>query len=71
MRIIAFDWKVYARKHGTIKIAIVDKDRISLDKVENLQETGQIVSHRPGNHRFRHEKLRAESWYREKPKLKF
>ena len=39
----------YALKHGTIKDAIVDKDRLSLDKVENLHETGQIVSYRPEN----------------------
>ena len=63
MRIIAFDSKFYALKHGTIKIAIVDKDRLSLDKVENLHETGQIVSYRPENHRFRLEILRPETWY--------
>ena len=62
--IIAFDSKFYARKHGTIKNAIVDKDRLSLDKVENLHETGQIVSYRPENHRFRLDFLRLEPWYR-------
>ena len=44
MRIIAFESKFYALKHRTIKNAIVDKDRLSLDKVENLHDTGQIVS---------------------------
>ena len=54
----------YALTHGTIKNAIVDKDRLSLDEVENLHETSQIVSYRPEDHRFRLEMLRAESWYR-------
>ena len=64
MRIIAFDSKFYALKHGTIKNAIVDEDKLSLDKVENLHETSQIVSYRPENHRFLLEILRPESWYR-------
>ena len=52
----------YALKHGNIKIAIVDKDRLRLDKVEHLHETGQVVSYRPENHRFRLEILRPETW---------
>ena len=63
LRIIAFRLKFYALKHGAIKIAIVDKDRLSLDKVENLHEPGQIVSYRPENHCFRLESLRPDSWY--------
>ena len=59
---MAFDSKFHALKHGTIKGKIVDKDRLSLDKVENLHETGQIVSYRPENHRFRLEILRPETW---------
>ena len=62
MRIIAFDLNFYPLKHGTIKNAIVDKDRLSLDKVENLYETSQIMSYRPENHRFRLEILRTETW---------
>ena len=64
MRTIAFDSKFNALKHGTIKNAIADKDRLSLDEVENLHETGQIVSYSPENHCFRLEILRLESWYR-------
>ena len=30
---------MYALKHGTIRSKIVDKDRLSLDKLENLHET--------------------------------
>ena len=48
---------------GPLKNAIADKDRLSLDEVENLHETGQIVSYRPENHRFRLENLRPETWY--------
>ena len=62
LRIIAFDSKFYALKHGTIKNAIVDKDRPSLIKIKNLHETGQIMSYRPDNHRFRLELLRPETW---------
>ena len=51
-------------KHGTIQTATVDKDRLSLDEVENLHETGQTVSYRPANHRFRLGFLHPESWYR-------
>ena len=63
LRIIAFDSNVYALKHGTIKNATVDKDRLSLDKVENLHETGQIVSYRLENHRIRLDLVCPESWY--------
>ena len=42
---------------------IVDKDRASLTKIKNLHETGQIISYRPENHRFRLEILRPETWY--------
>ena len=59
---MAFDSKFYSLKHGTIKIAIADKDRLRLDEVENLHETGQIVSYRPENHRIRLEILRPEAW---------
>ena len=62
-RIIAFDSICYALKHGTIKIAIVDKDTLRLDEAENLHETCQIVSYRPENHCFRLEILRPETWY--------
>ena len=41
----------------------VDKDRASLTKVKNLHETGQIISYRLENHRFRLEILRPETWY--------
>ena len=34
----------------------------SLDQVENLHETVQIVSYRPENHRFRIKILRPETW---------
>ena len=71
LRIIAFDSKFHVLKHETIKIAIIDKERLSLDELKNLHETGQIVSYRPENHRFRLDLLRAESWYRKKHKLKF
>ena len=64
MIIIAFDSEFYALKHGTIKNAIQDKDKLRLDKFKNLHETGQIVSYRPENHRFRHEILRPETWGR-------
>ena len=51
---------------GPFKTAIVDKDGLSLDQVENLveylHETGQIVSYRPENHRFRLDFLRPETW---------
>ena len=60
--IIAFESKFYFLKHGNIKNAIVDKDRPSLTKIKNLHETGQIVSYRPENHRFRLEILRPETW---------
>ena len=30
---------------------------------QNLHETGQIISYRPENHRFRLECLRPETWY--------
>ena len=63
LRIIAFDSKFYAPKHGTSKIAIVNEDRLSSDKVESLHETCQIVNYRPENHRFRLEHLRPESWH--------
>ena len=36
-----------------LKNAIVYKDRPSSTKIKNLHETGQIVSYRPENHRFR------------------
>ena len=36
----AFDSKVYALKHGTIKNAIEDKDKLRLDRFKNLHETG-------------------------------
>ena len=62
LRIIAFDSKFYALKHGTIKNAIEDKDKLSLDEIENLYETGQIVSYRAENHRFRLYFLRPETW---------
>ena len=62
MRIIGFDSKFYARKHGSINTAIVDKDRLRLDEVENLNETDQIVSYKPENHRFRLDCLRPETW---------
>ena len=61
-RIDGIDSMFYALKHGTIKNAIVDKDRPSLTKIKNLHETGQIVSYRPENHRFRLEILRPETW---------
>ena len=66
LRIIAFDLKCYALRHGTRNNIIENKDRLSLDKLENLHETetGRIVSYRPDNHRFRLETLRADSWYR-------
>ena len=64
MRIIAFDLNFYALEHGTIKIALVDEDGLSLNKFENIHETGQIVSYRPENHRFQLEMSRPESWYR-------
>ena len=70
LRIIAFDSKFNASKHGTITIAIVDKDRLNLDKVENLHDTGQIVSYRSENHHFRLEVLRAEAWYLRRHELK-
>ena len=63
LKIIAFDSKFYALKHRTIKNGIVDKDRLSLDKVEHLHETVQIISYRPENHCFRLEILRPETWY--------
>ena len=62
MRISGIDSTFYALKHGTIKNATVDKDRPSLTKIKNLHETGQIVSYRPENHRFRLELLRLETW---------
>ena len=62
LRIIAFDSNCYALKHGTIKNAIVDKDRPNLIKIKNLHETGQIISYRPENHRFRLEILHSETW---------
>ena len=52
----------YALKHGTLKNTIVDKDRLSLDEIEKKYETGQIVSYRPENHRFRLELFRPETW---------
>ena len=55
------DSKFYALKHGTIKNAIVDKDTPSLTKIKNLHETGQNVSYRPENHRFRLEIVRPET----------
>ena len=61
LRIIAFDLNFYALKPGTIKNAIVDKDRLSLDEVENLHERGQIVSYRVDNHRFRLDLLLANT----------
>ena len=38
LRIIAFDAKFYALKHGTVKNAIVDKDGPSLTKFKNPHE---------------------------------
>ena len=43
----------YALKHGIIKIATVDKDRPCVIKIKNLYKTGQSVSYRIENHRFR------------------
>ena len=54
----------FALKHGTIKNVIADTDRPSLTKIKNLDETGQLVSYRPRNHRFRLEILRPETWDR-------
>ena len=62
MRISGVDSRCYAINHGAIKNAIVDKDRPSLTKIKNLHETGQIISYRPENHRFRLEILRPETW---------
>ena len=39
-------YRTISLKHGIIKNAIVNKDRLSLDEVENLHGTGQIVSYR-------------------------
>ena len=61
LTIIAFDSKFYALKQGTIKNVIVDKDKPSSIKIKNLHETGQIVSYRPDNHRFRLEMLCPET----------
>ena len=61
LRIIAFDSNFYALKYGTIHNTSVDKDRLSVDEVEQLDETGQIVSYRHENHCFRFEILRPES----------
>ena len=52
---------LYVLKHESIKNAIVDKDIASLTKIKNLYETGQIVSYRPENHRFRFQNLRPET----------
>ena len=41
----------------------VDEDKASLTKIKNLHETGQNVSYRPENHRFRLAILRPETWY--------
>lgn len=53
-----------ALKHGTIKNASVDKDRPGITKIENLHETGQILSYRLENQRDRLDLLRLETWYR-------
>ena len=62
MRISGIDSNCYALKQGTIRNAIVDEDRPSLTKVKNLHETGQIISYRLENHRFRLEILGPETW---------
>ena len=58
--------KFYALKHGTIKNGIVDEDRPSLIKIKNLHETGQLISYRPDNHRFRLDVLRPGAWDHQK-----
>ena len=47
LRISGIDSKFSVLKHGTIRKAIVDKDRPSFTKIGNLHETSQIVSYRP------------------------
>ena len=48
-QIVSYESIFYAWKHGTIRNAIVDKDKQSLTKIKNLHETGQIESYRPEN----------------------
>ena len=55
-------WEDFWTRFWTIKNATVDKDRLSLDEVENLHETDEIVSYRPEKDRFRLEILRPETW---------
>ena len=62
LRISGIGSTFYALKHGTVKNAIVDKDRPSLTKIKNQHEPGQIVSYKPENHRFRLQMLRPETW---------
>ena len=44
-----------------MKNKIEEGDKLSLDEIKNLYETGQIVSYRPDNHRFRRIFLRPEA----------
>ena len=60
LRIIAFDSKFHALKHGAIKKAIVDKDRPSLIKIKNLHETSKIISYRQLGTTLRHSSTRSD-----------